>query len=746
MQTLRRFKAAVLGDDLDPESIADQLELGGIPITDADCRNCADPCDEGHEPYPSKFDVDMETQMLGTVKAYHRQIVISTGKIDWDREITTMKGTLAFHFEHDVDRHKALFNSTSANRTAKSANNHSLRSVTGVHDTTDPKITRVTVLNGSHRTLMDDEELDTVLIFPDYKLVCGVPRTKEGVQKLWDGWVDPRLGPDPLVRTEDKEENVNMNTIPYPSDACKGSHKRRDNRCSIAASKLRTAFTHSLERAGYQVDTELEHPSEKPLEELDSQEEQVEKQLKDYAGAKKVLLLRNSHTGGHKFAGNCIIYTPQRYGIWYGRVSTHEVDAIVSNTIEKGLVLPALLRGGVNLARPERDGKAWTRRLLGYTRGLTYGGFDPRAAISATLVGNVHCHINFKACAEGTLQSLAFVYNKYSENEHSYAFVSPSSPSPAPRFPSSTDPDMPSELDTGIGALYIGLVVCTFLHGVTISQAWHFFSSQNTIFQDPLSMKLLVAVLVLLDFVHQTCTSIWLYEYLITDFGNLEALTKIPKSYLGMGVPTGLVTLLVQGFRDPVTTQLAKPPVSTLVIVVNGLGAGVDLLIAISMVYLLGTRHTFRTLKTNRMIRSIAIHSVTTGAVTSICALLVLITATAFKKGLYLLLFYLLLTRSQSFYAFDSQYTKLVIRPAALNVRDTIRPTSDCSEGAVNSASFARPQFSNALLSVSSGSEVYNLDERNLKQVEGGEQEGVAIIKIAARREGRLRVGGEGHS
>lgn len=46
------------------------------------------------------------------------------------------------------------------------------------------------------------------------------------------------------------------------------------------------------------------------------------------------------------------IYTPQGAGVWYGRVSTHEVDSVVANTIEDGLVLPKLLRGGVNISRP----------------------------------------------------------------------------------------------------------------------------------------------------------------------------------------------------------------------------------------------------------------------------------------------------------------------------------------------------------------------------------------------------------
>lgn len=46
------------------------------------------------------------------------------------------------------------------------------------------------------------------------------------------------------------------------------------------------------------------------------------------------------------------IYNPQGSGIWYGRVTTHEVESIVKNTILGGEVLPPLLRGGLNLSRP----------------------------------------------------------------------------------------------------------------------------------------------------------------------------------------------------------------------------------------------------------------------------------------------------------------------------------------------------------------------------------------------------------
>ena len=36
----------------------------------------------------------------------------------------------------------------------------------------------------------------------------------------------------------------------------------------------------------------------------------------------------------------------------YGRVTPHDIESIVENTIVKGLVLPPLLRGGLNLSKP----------------------------------------------------------------------------------------------------------------------------------------------------------------------------------------------------------------------------------------------------------------------------------------------------------------------------------------------------------------------------------------------------------
>lgn len=55
-------------------------------------------------------------------------------------------------------------------------------------------------------------------------------------------------------------------------------------------------------------------------------------------------MLSVSHIGGHKFAGNVIVYPG---GIWYGRVQPCHVPAIIDETCVKGEVLQPLLRGSI---------------------------------------------------------------------------------------------------------------------------------------------------------------------------------------------------------------------------------------------------------------------------------------------------------------------------------------------------------------------------------------------------------------
>ncbi|KAL0569472.1 hypothetical protein V5O48_007762 [Marasmius crinis-equi] len=302
-------------------------------------------------------------------------------------------------------------------------------------------------------------------------------------------------------------------------------------------------------------------------------------------------------------------------------------------------------------------------------------------------------------------------------------------------------------LDDGLGALFIGLVLSTLLHGVTLSQAWHFFSSQSRQFQDPLGLKTLVAVVVALDFIHQVCTSHWLYKTFVTNYGHLEELTKLPpcafftrpsvllltvtinlQELSGNGNTYGVRYLPSTEFLRVAHMEMAQHPDSAqftgtmtkIVIAVNGMGAGIDVLIALSMVFLLTIRKT-RVVRTNRMLRQIAIYSVTTGAATSICAIGVFVTAITLPGANYVLMFYLMLTR---------MYSNSLL--ATLNVRESLRSTGSSGTGGAitDSALVSHPQFSNPT-TVARGGGSFRLND--LKRVPS-DHEGISI-KVDRRTE-----------
>ncbi|GJE84120.1 sucrase ferredoxin [Phanerochaete sordida] len=345
---LRKLKAIVLGHNLDMDSTTANLEEANVPVSRDECRACADPCDLGHEDYPSRFEVDMETEMLGSMKPYRRQVVISTGKSDWAHDVSSVSGSLASYLD------SALSSAPKPPKTGGAGSK-----VSGVYDSAESA--RVTVLNGSHHTLSDNPKNDTVLVLPDYKVVTEVPRSREGAAELFRDVVDPAL---PRAGAHVDGAELQSYVLPYSSVILLCSHKKRDNRCAIAAPKLQHALTIALEREGWDVHTQLEDPADHgaPLEEHagspDARDAEFAARLRAFdpatADPRRALILMVSHIGGHKFAGNVIIYKPQGVSVWYGRVTPHHCEAIVRDTIVGGKVLPPLLRGGLNLSRPGR--------------------------------------------------------------------------------------------------------------------------------------------------------------------------------------------------------------------------------------------------------------------------------------------------------------------------------------------------------------------------------------------------------
>jgi len=83
----------------------------------------------------------------------------------------------------------------------------------------------------------------------------------------------------------------------------------------------------------------------------------VDTEVEGYVPTARVGLI--SHIGGHKWAGNVIVYIPPSFssnplagkGIWYGRVGPEHVEGIVGKTILDGKVIKELFRGGIDQDR-----------------------------------------------------------------------------------------------------------------------------------------------------------------------------------------------------------------------------------------------------------------------------------------------------------------------------------------------------------------------------------------------------------
>ncbi|ELQ39184.1 hypothetical protein OOU_Y34scaffold00514g101 [Pyricularia oryzae Y34] len=127
-------------------------------------------------------------------------------------------------------------------------------------------------------------------------------------------------------------------------------HGGRDQRCGIYGPLLRTEFEKTLPRLGVDV--------------LTGPVDSVSESGGNKKPSSRIGLI--SHIGGHKFAGNVIIYIPPSlqtdeglphplagHGIWYGRVEPKNVEGIIHETIRKGNVIEEHFRGGITPSQRE---------------------------------------------------------------------------------------------------------------------------------------------------------------------------------------------------------------------------------------------------------------------------------------------------------------------------------------------------------------------------------------------------------
>jgi hypothetical protein len=207
-------------------------------------------------------------------------------------------------------------------------------------------------------------------LLPSFKYVPYLPRVSfDAVRALAKGYILPtKLHPahdglSPLHRDHlTRAESPYAGFLPSVRDVdevlvliC--GHGGRDARCGIMGPLLRDEFEEKVDRVadGFEVRT---GPVQIQPQEAAAA---IEGDVSEAKTGVRVGLI--SHIGGHKFAGNAIVYIPPGlqidghahplagHGIWYGRVEPKHVEGIVRETVVKGNVVEDLFRGGIDRNR-----------------------------------------------------------------------------------------------------------------------------------------------------------------------------------------------------------------------------------------------------------------------------------------------------------------------------------------------------------------------------------------------------------
>ncbi|KAF8328508.1 hypothetical protein F5887DRAFT_1143082 [Amanita rubescens] len=236
-----------------------------------------------------------------------------------------------------------------------------------------------------------------------------------------------------------------------------------------------------------------------------------------------------------------------------------------------------------------------------------------------------------------------------------------------------------------LGAPFIGVVVASTLLGVSLIQAWHYYTDQN----DRWPLKTLVSAVIICEVVHQALITHTIYTYLVAYFreaaqiGNIVwsiIVCLLVQSFLTMRLwrlsnhniwVTSIIVALViaefacivvyAGLALSMETFLQVANLKRLSIAINALAAAGDVSIAAVLCTLL---HKSRTgfHRSNTMINRLILFSVNTSLLTSLCALASLISIVVAGESFIYIAF---------FFCSGRLYTNSLL--ATLNAREMIR-------------------------------------------------------------------------
>ncbi|ROT39122.1 hypothetical protein SODALDRAFT_344130 [Sodiomyces alkalinus F11] len=311
---------------------------------------------------PAGLEIDRSSPLNGVMSGYAEQVLVCTGRDDWPSRIE----------EEDGGENLAA----------------GLKGLYGRGGMYSDPFHNTSVLNASfpsspvpQRTATDQQTTTStsVYLLPSFTYIPWVSReSTDSVRALVEGYLLPTK-PHPAHDALPPAHRDRLTRKPASRKLLRGvrdvrevmvlicGHGGRDMRCGVAGPVLRAEFEASLPRLGVPVGkgpvvVEEEENAGKDAEEFATTESDGETVTVGEGVAARVGAI--SHIGGHKFAGNVIVYIPPGTktrdggdhplagrGIWYGRVEPKHVDGIIRETILEGKVIQDMFRGGIDQDR-----------------------------------------------------------------------------------------------------------------------------------------------------------------------------------------------------------------------------------------------------------------------------------------------------------------------------------------------------------------------------------------------------------
>ncbi|KDR73254.1 hypothetical protein GALMADRAFT_251847 [Galerina marginata CBS 339.88] len=232
-------------------------------------------------------------------------------------------------------------------------------------------------------------------------------------------------------------------------------------------------------------------------------------------------------------------------------------------------------------------------------------------------------------------------------------------------------------LDNTMGAMMIGVIVSAVLHGITLLQAFMYFTNYK---KDVWYLKALVLTTVSFDAIHLAMISHAVYHYVVSDFHNPDSLRFLTWTVLMEALFTGVNGGIVQTFYALRVFRLSKRnylltgiivflilatvgcgtvwvilsmqfktykqllTISPLTITINALSTAADVTIAASLCLMLHRSRTgFK--RSDNIINKLIIFIVNTGVLTTCCAVSSLICLIASPNSLIYATFYFCIGR-----------------------------------------------------------------------------------------------------